>query len=99
MFWDFLSLTPESVHQACGRVSASDQNTCAGHHLVLEPRHARCPLNAIGADDRLNDRQGYRHMNGYSSHTLKLVNKEGGISWVKFHFKTAQVPCKSPTQR
>ena len=33
---------------------------------------------------------GYRHMNGYSSHTLKMVNKAGEVHWVKFHFKTDQ---------
>jgi catalase len=33
---------------------------------------------------------GYRHMNGYSSHTLSLVNKDNQIHYVKFHFKTAQ---------
>lgn len=34
---------------------------------------------------------GYRHMNGYGSHTFKWVNKEGKAHWVKFHFKTDQV--------
>lgn len=29
-------------------------------------------------------------MNGYSSHTLKLVNEEGEASFVKWHFKTDQ---------
>lgn len=29
-------------------------------------------------------------MNGYSSHTLKLVNSEGKVSYVKWHFKTDQ---------
>jgi len=33
---------------------------------------------------------GYRHMNGYSSHTLKLVNEKGEGHWVKFHFKCDQ---------
>ena len=33
---------------------------------------------------------GYRHMNGYGSHTFSLVNKENEIVWVKFHFKTLQ---------
>lgn len=33
---------------------------------------------------------GYRHMNGYSSHTLKLVNAKGEANWVKFHFKCDQ---------
>jgi len=30
----------------------------------------------------------YRHMNGFSSHTLKFVNTEGTPYWVKLHFKT-----------
>lgn len=29
-------------------------------------------------------------MNGYSSHTLKLVNSEGKVSYVKWHFKSDQ---------
>lgn len=31
---------------------------------------------------------GFRHMNGYSSHTYKWVNAEGKPVWVKLHFKT-----------
>ena len=31
---------------------------------------------------------GFRHMNGYSSHTFKWINKDGEIHWVKLHFKT-----------
>ncbi|EGG16996.1 catalase [Cavenderia fasciculata] len=30
----------------------------------------------------------YRHMDGFSSHTLKWVNAEGKAYWVKMHFKT-----------
>ncbi|CAL1538523.1 unnamed protein product [Lymnaea stagnalis] len=33
---------------------------------------------------------GYRHMNGYGSHTFKLVNKAEKIHYCKFHFKTDQ---------
>ena len=32
----------------------------------------------------------WREMNGYSSHTYMLVNKEGEKFWVKFHFHTDQ---------
>jgi catalase len=32
----------------------------------------------------------YRHMNGYSSHTLGFWNAQGERYWVKFHFKTDQ---------
>ena len=31
---------------------------------------------------------GYRHMNGYSSHTFRWINKNGEAFWVKLHFKT-----------
>jgi len=33
---------------------------------------------------------GYRHMNGYSSHTFKWVNAAGEAHLVKYHFKTDQ---------
>lgn len=58
MFWDFLSLTPESCHQVT--ILFSDRGTP----------------------------DGYRHMNGYSSHTYKWVNAQGEVFYVKWHFKT-----------
>jgi catalase len=33
---------------------------------------------------------GYRHMNGYSSHTFSLINSKGEMFYVKWHFKTLQ---------
>ncbi|XP_039722682.1 catalase isoform X1 [Pteropus medius] len=33
---------------------------------------------------------GYRHMNGYGSHTFKLVNAGGEAIYCKFHYKTDQ---------
>ncbi|KAF1593739.1 UNVERIFIED_CONTAM: Catalase, partial [Eudyptes robustus] len=33
---------------------------------------------------------GVRFMNGYGSHTFKLVNAKGEAVWCKFHAKTAQ---------
>jgi len=33
---------------------------------------------------------GYRHMNGYGSHTFKLVNADGEPVYCKFHYKTDQ---------
>lgn len=33
---------------------------------------------------------GYRHMNGYGSHTFSLINAFNERFYVKFHFKTAQ---------
>lgn len=60
MFWDFMSLRPESTHQA----------------MVL--------FSDRGIPD------GYRHMNGYGSHTFKLVNADGEAVYCKFHYKTDQ---------
>jgi len=33
---------------------------------------------------------GYRHMNGYGSHTFSMINDDNERFYVKFHFKTAQ---------
>lgn len=33
---------------------------------------------------------GYRHMNGYGSHTYSFINAKNERFWVKFHFKTQQ---------
>lgn len=57
MFWDFISLRPESTHQT----------------MILF------------SDRGLPD--GYRFMNGYGSHTFKLVNADGEAFWCKFHYK------------
>lgn len=60
MFWDFLSLRPESTHQ----------------------------VMFLFSDRGIPD--GYRHMNGYGSHTFKLVNARNEIFYCKFHYKTDQ---------
>ncbi|KAG1661806.1 Catalase [Nymphon striatum] len=60
MFWDFISLRPETTHQVC---------------FLFSDR---------GTPD------GYRHMNGYGSHTFKMVNVQGEPIYCKFHYKTNQ---------
>jgi len=60
MFWDFISLRPETSHQ----------------------------VSFLFSDRGTPD--GYRHMNGYGSHTFKLVNAQGEVHYCKFHFKTDQ---------
>ncbi|XP_052709633.1 catalase-like isoform X1 [Crassostrea angulata] len=60
MFWDFISLRPETTHQ----------------------------VSFLFSDRGTPD--GYRRMNGYGSHTFKLVNKDGKPVFCKFHFKTDQ---------
>ena len=57
MFWDFISLRPETTHQ----------------------------VSFLFSDRGIPD--GYRHMNGYGSHTFKMVNKDGLPVYCKFHYK------------
>lgn len=42
---------------------------------------------------------GYRFMNGYGSHTYKLVNAQGVAHWVKFHYKTNQGVKNMPVEK
>ncbi|XP_037796874.1 catalase-like [Penaeus monodon] len=66
MFWDFISLRPETTHQ----------------------------VSFLFSDRGTPD--GYRHMNGYGSHTFKLVNAKGEAVYCKFHYKTDQgIKCLS----
>ncbi|XP_064488903.1 catalase-like isoform X1 [Ornithodoros turicata] len=67
MFWDFISLRPETTHQV----------------MIL--------FSDRGIPD------GYRHMNGYSSHTFKLVNDKNEPVYCKFHYKTDQGIKNVPT--
>ncbi|XP_053675260.1 catalase isoform X1 [Anopheles nili] len=60
MFWDFISLRAETMHQTLFHFS----------------------------DRGIPD--GYRFMNGYGSHTYKLINAEGKPVYCKFHFKCNQ---------
>ncbi|XP_077301423.1 catalase isoform X1 [Arctopsyche grandis] len=69
MFWDFLSLRPESMHQV----------------LFL--------FGDRGTPD------GYRHMNGYGSHTFKIINSSGVPHYVKFHYKTDQKIKNLPVEK
>lgn len=60
MFWDFITLRPETTHQ----------------------------VMFLFSDRGIPD--GYRHMNGYGSHTFKLVNAQNEAVYCKFHYKTNQ---------
>jgi catalase len=60
MFWDFISLRPETTHQTA----------------------------FLFSDRGIPD--GHRHMNGYGSHTYKLVNAKGEAFYTKFHWITDQ---------
>jgi len=69
MFWDFITLRPETTHQVC---------------FLFSDR---------GTPD------GYRHMNGYGSHTFKMVNAQGQAVYVKFHLKTDQKIKNLPVEK
>lgn len=69
MFWDFISLRPETTHQ----------------------------VSFLFSDRGIPD--GYRHMNGYGSHTFKLVNKDGHPVYCKFVYKTDQGIKNVPVDR
>ncbi|KAJ1647405.1 catalase A [Dispira simplex] len=60
MYWDFLSLVPESLHQVT---------------ILFSNR---------GTPD------GYRHMHGFSSHTFQFVDKDGNVTYFKWHVRTNQ---------
>lgn len=69
MFWDFISLRPETTHQ----------------------------VMFLFSDRGIPD--GFRHMNGYGSHTFKLINEKGEPTYCKFHFKTNQKIKNLPVDR
>tara|TARA_Y100000780_G_scaffold232562_1_gene266495 strand:+ start:216597 stop:218033 length:1437 start_codon:yes stop_codon:yes gene_type:complete len=57
------------------------------HYWSLSPENMH-QLMILFSDRGLPD--GFRHMNGYGSHTFSLWNKDKERFWVKFHFKTDQ---------
>lgn len=65
MFWDFISLRPETTHQ----------------------------VMFLFGDRGIPD--GYRHMNGYGSHTFKLINNKNEMVYCKFHYKVLSSYVKS----
>lgn len=57
------------------------------HYWSLSPENLH-QITILFSDRGIPD--GFRHMNGYGSHTFSLWNKNGKRYWVKFHFKTNQ---------
>ncbi|KAJ2304507.1 catalase A, partial [Coemansia sp. RSA 2611] len=53
--------------------------------LVPESIHQ---ITQLHSDRGIPD--GFRHMHGYSSHTLSLVKADGSFYYVKWHFRTEQ---------
>ncbi|MCL1840301.1 MAG: catalase [Propionibacteriaceae bacterium] len=63
----------------------SPQNNWDFWTMLPEALHQ---VTIVMSDRGLPD--GYRHMNGYGSHTFSLINADGVRVWCKFHFKTQQ---------
>ena len=80
MFWDFLSLSPESIHQVM--ILFSSRGTPYGYtHMngfVLFFFSSNFNFFFFFFFKR------------YSGHTFKLVNEKGQSFWCKMHFKTDQ---------
>ena len=56
-----------------------------GHHVSAD---AACPaLQFTFLQDDIGIPLNYRHMEGFGVHTFTLINKEGKITYVKFHWK------------
>ncbi|HEX8786128.1 MAG TPA: catalase, partial [Telluria sp.] len=54
---------------------------------------SRAPESLHQVTSLFSDRgtpDGYRHMDGFGSHTYSLINEDGQRVWVKWHFKTQQ---------
>ncbi|KAF2841107.1 catalase-domain-containing protein [Patellaria atrata CBS 101060] len=68
-------------------LSGADDSTMFWDYLSQNPESIHQVMILMG-DRGIPD--GYRHMNGYSGHTLKLVNKKGEWVYAQMHMKTKQ---------
>ncbi|KAK6359192.1 hypothetical protein TWF696_000357 [Orbilia brochopaga] len=68
-------------------LSGGDDSTMFWDYLSQNPEAVHQVMILFG-DRGIPD--GYRHMNGYSGHTLKFINKEGEWVYVQLHWKTNQ---------
>lgn len=67
-------------------------NNCKNADIVWD-YWSRTPESLHQVTILMSDRgtpNGYRHMNGYSSHTFRWVNDKGDVHYVKYHYKTDQ---------
>jgi len=68
-------------------LSGSDDSSMFWDYLSQNPESVHQVLILMG-DRGIPD--GYRHMNGYGGHTLKLVNKAGDWVYAQMHMKSNQ---------
>ena len=73
MFWDFITLRQESTHQVS--FLFSDRGTYSDPNI--DSPFLKTEFFEIGTP------YGYRHMNGYGSHTFKMVNAKDEPVYVK----------------
>ncbi|KAK6500516.1 catalase A, variant 2 [Arthrobotrys musiformis] len=68
-------------------LGGGDDSTMFWDYLSQNPEAVHQVMVLFG-DRGIPD--GYRHMNGYSGHTLKLINKKGEWVYTQVHWKTNQ---------
>jgi catalase len=79
---------PEFIHtqKRCPRSNSKDPNMA----WDFWSKHVEAMHQVMILFSSRGTPDGYRHMNGYSSHTFKWVNSDGDAYYVKYHFKTDQ---------
>lgn len=83
MFWDFISLRPETTHQVL--FLFGDRGIPDGYRFMNGWDHTLRKLRRKFLSIII-----ILFLNSYGSHTFKLVNDKGVAHYCKFHFKTAQ---------
>ncbi|KAF2454070.1 catalase-like domain-containing protein [Lineolata rhizophorae] len=68
-------------------LSGADDSTMFWDYFSQNPESIHQVMILMG-DRGIPD--GYRHMHGYSGHTMKLVNKNGDWVYAQFHMKSKQ---------
>jgi len=82
------ALFPSFIHtQKRNPATHSKDATMVWDMFSLRPETTH-QVTVLFSDRGIPD--GYRHMNGYGSHTFKLVNNEGQPVYCKWHFKCDQ---------
>ncbi|KAI0018609.1 catalase-like domain-containing protein [Xylariomycetidae sp. FL0641] len=82
---------PHFIHtqkrDSATHLTHADDSTMFWDYLSQNPESIHQVMVLMG-DRGIPD--GYRFMNGYSGHTLKLVNKDGDWVYAQIHFKSKQ---------
>lgn len=81
-------LFPSFIHSLKRNPVTNLKDANAAWDFVAQRPEALHQYLFLNSDRGLPD--GFRHMNGYGSHTFKLVNSQDEAFWCKFHMKPDQ---------